>query len=60
MRQRIKLSLEHVESLTVARRLGLAAAHSQIRGINVLAKRPPPGQIPIRIKQVLYNCSRMR
>ena len=45
MRQRIKLSLEHVESLTVARRLGQAAAHSQIRGINVLAKRPPPGQI---------------
>jgi hypothetical protein len=33
----------------------LAEAHSRIRGINVLAKRPPPGQIPIRIKQVLDN-----
>jgi hypothetical protein len=50
-----RIALEHVESLTVARRLGLAAAQSRIRGINVLAKRPPPGQIPVRIKQVLYN-----
>jgi signal transduction histidine kinase len=50
-----RIALDHVESLAVARRLGLAAAYSRIRGINVLAKRPPPGQIRIRIKQVLYN-----